>query len=218
MSFQTPAAPTAAPRPGPFRITRARFTLHAQHRPAVHALYGAGAAGLVGTALIVLAAAPGLTAPGTPAWTIAVVPSAGLVAVLVVGALLYLSARGLPDAGTNRPEVYAAAWLQARTGLLGPDPEINRAARRMSDHLVRAHSPGYVMAPLVPVAAVVSVPALSEIAGPGFTPLMLTQLTPLALLVAAMVALFLHARSRQARLKRFRADYDRHAAGPAPTE
>lgn len=217
MTSRTPNTPASAPRPTFAQTTGARLSLHAQNRPAAHALYGAGIAGLVGALLTGLAAAPGLATPGGPVWLLAAIPFAGILTALVAGAAVYLSARNLPAVATSRPEVYAAARLQAGTGLLGPDPETNRAARQMSDHLVRANSPGYMIMPLAAVTGVVSVPALTGIAGPGFEPLMLTQLTPMALLVGAGVAVYFYARDRQGRFERFRAEYDRHAEGPAPT-
>jgi hypothetical protein len=209
MNKQTAADATAAPVPTGSQVLGARIRIHARNHPARFALGGGIATGAGTAALALLSAAPTLTDPtGIPGWVLVSVLVAMAVAALLMGLALFFYARSLPKTNGTDPARYASARLQAASGELGPDPETNRLARRLSDRMERTNNPGYAMLPLFAVLAFISVRPLTEITGPDFQPLMLLQLVPNAVCLAALVAVYFSARGKHAQVRRFRESYD----------
>ncbi|MGW5874931.1 hypothetical protein ACWFMI_00055 [Nocardiopsis terrae] len=216
MSFERnnpqPAGPHA-PRPSGSQITGARIQLYAQNHPAGFALRGGIATGAVTALLALVTAAPALNDPtGAPGWILVSVPAAMLFAAFTVGLLMYLHGRKLPRVEETDPARYASAELQAATGDLGPDPDTNRLARRMSDRLVYTSNPNHYMSGLFAVMAFISLRPLTEIIGPDFEPLMLLQLTPSVILLTVSIAMYRSAKNRHERFKAFREAYDASAS------
>ncbi|GAB3742537.1 hypothetical protein [Nocardiopsis nanhaiensis] len=206
-----PVSPNA-PRPSASQVTGARIAIYAQRHPVGYAARGALLAGAATVALMFLAATPALSDPsGAPRWVMSAFPAAGFVAALLIGSLLFMHGRGLPDVTETDAVRYASAKLQAASGAPGPDEEINRSARQLSDHLVRTSAPSYAVAPIMIVFALISARPLAEVLPPGFEPVMLTQLIPSFVLAVLMGVLYFSAKRWHERFAAFRAAYDRAA-------
>ncbi|QVJ01656.1 hypothetical protein KGD82_00520 [Nocardiopsis eucommiae] len=203
------ARPPALPRPTAAQVLGARVRIHAAHHPAAFAGGGGLVAGAFVALLALLSAAPGLTDPtGAPGWLLAGVAGAMLVGALVVALLLGLYARSLPKVAETDPVRYATARIQAASGELGPDPETNRLAHRMSTHTGYGSDPRHHLAPMLVILAFVTVRPLAEIIGPDFAPSMLFQLTPAVLLVLLVVPAHRRAMARYSRITAFRDRYE----------
>lgn len=209
MNKQTAANAATAPRPTGSQVLGARIRIHARNHPARFALVGGVTAGAGTAVLALLSAAPALADPtGIPGWVLVSVLAATAVAALLMGLTLFFYARSLPQVDGADPARYAAARLQAASGELGPDPETNRLARQLSDRLEHTNNPGYALLPLVAILTFISVRPLADIIGPDFQPLMLLQLVPTAVFLAAVVAVYYSVKGKHARVRNFRESYD----------
>lgn len=208
--MNTQSTPTIqSTRPTGLQVTGARLQIHAQNHPVGYAVYGAGLAGAGTIFLALLMAAPALADPtGAPGWVLVAIAASALAVALLTGFFAYLYARRLPQVEESDPVRYASARLQAFSGGLGPDPNSNRTARRMVDHLIHTASPSYAVAPFLVVALAVTIRPLAEVVGPGFEPWMLMQFTPIVVMLVAMVALYGSAKRKHAAVIAFRDEYD----------
>ncbi|MBE1455797.1 hypothetical protein H4W79_000011 [Nocardiopsis terrae] len=216
MSFQRnnpqPDGPHA-PRPSGSQITGARIQLYAQNHPAGFALRGAALAAVATTALAIVAAAPSLTDPtNIPGWTLVGVLVAAFVGALLVAVPMYFHGRNLPEVEESDPVRYASARLQAASGRLGPDPDINHLARRLSDRLVYNSNPNYYMGGLFVVMVFAALLPLADVIGPGFDAQHLFQLAPATVFLMVFVFVYSYARGQHTRFKAFREAYDASAS------
>lgn len=201
--------PAAAPRPTSTQVLGARTQIYARRSPGGYAVRGAALAAVGTVFLAVIAASPSLADPtGIPGWTLVGVLCATVIGALLVGLPMYVHARGLPEVGEADPVRYASARLQAASGKLGPDPDTNHLARRLSDRLVRNSNPLYAMSGLFVVLVFLAFLPLADVIGPGFDPLNLLRLAPGAVFLIAFVLVYANAKEQHKRFKAFRESYD----------
>lgn len=207
-----------APQPSPSQVISARLHIYAQNHPIACATRGALVAAAYSFLLVAVAAAPSLADPGNiPGWTLVLLFITVAAGASMVGIPLYFFGSKPPEFEEKDPVRFASSEIQASTGALGADREINHLARQTSARLLHSNNPTYWTSALFGVLVFTTVLPVVNTSGPGLEIQNLIQPVPATLLILLTGITYQKLKVRNRKIREFQLAYDQKD-GPDSSE